>query len=214
MPNPVVIVSSCSAASAYWPDGTRRILAVGRLAAVKGYSRLLSAFHRVALRFPDWSLTILGEGPERRALEQQVRELDLEGRVSMPGNVNSPSDWMAEADFLVMSSHHEGFPCVLGEAMACGLPVISFDCDSGPRDIIRHEVDGLLVTPDDISGLAAAMERLMSDEGARARMASRATEIRDRYGLEIILNQWDELFRLVCMRQAISCKRVEVTCAE
>jgi glycosyltransferase involved in cell wall biosynthesis len=214
MPNPVVIGESSSNASSYWPDGTRRMLAVGRLAAVKGYDRLLSAFKQVAQRFPDWSLTILGEGPERRNLEQQVRELGLVSRISMPGNVKDPFIWMKEADLLVMSSHYEGFPCVLGEAMACGLPAISFDCDSGPRDIIRHEVDGLLVPPNDVPALASAMERLMSDEGARARLAERASEIMDRYGLEIILQRWDELFRRLCVTQAALHKQGEVRCAE
>jgi glycosyltransferase involved in cell wall biosynthesis len=205
MPNPVVIGESSSVASQYWPNGNRRMLAVGRLAAVKGYDRLLSAFHRVAQRFPDWSLTILGEGPERLKLEKQVRELGLVGRVSMPGNAKNPFDWMEEADFLVMSSHHEGFPCVLGEAMACGLPTISFDCDSGPRDIIRHEVDGLLVPPGDVPALASAMERLMSDEGERAHLAERAPEIMDRYGLESILGRWDDLFgRVRATRTALT----------
>ena len=90
MPNPVVVDDSCSGALPHWPNGTSRLLAVGRLAAVKGYDRLLSAFHLVAQHFPNWSLTILGEGPERRKLEQQVQDLGLAGRVSMPGNAKNP----------------------------------------------------------------------------------------------------------------------------
>jgi glycosyltransferase involved in cell wall biosynthesis len=214
MPNPIVVGESSSEDLPDWPEGSRRMLAVGRLATVKGYDRLLSAFQQVARRFPDWSLTILGEGPERRNLEQQVRALGLMSRISMPGNVKDPFIWMKEADLFVMSSHYEGLPCVLGEAMACGLPAISFDCDSGPRDMIRHEVDGLLVPPNDVPALVNAMERLMSDEGARAGLAKRAPEIMDRYGLKIVLQRWDELFGRLCVTQASTYKQGEVRCAE
>jgi len=214
MPNPVVVGNAASDAPPTWPKGRRRMLAVGRLAAQKGFDRLLLAFALVSGLHPEWSLTILGEGPDRPQLEQQVRELNIEEWVSMPGNVKNPFEWMEQADCFVMSSRYEGFPCVLGEAMACGLPAISFDCDSGPRDIIRHGVDGLLVPQGDVAALASAMRRLMSDENERARLATRAPEVVNRYGLENILHRWDELFARVCRKNDSTYDQSGVKCVE
>ncbi len=197
MPNPVVVEKTTTGILRNWPQAPRRILAVGRLTAQKGFDRLISAFAQISQAYPEWSLTILGEGADRPQLERRIRELDLENRVNMPGTVTNPFDWMAEADFLVMSSRYEGFPCVVGEAMACGLPVVSFDCDSGPRDIIRHGVDGLLVEPNDVDALAAAMARLMADDRQRESMARRAPEVLDRFSLSTVLHRWDRLFARV-----------------
>lgn len=197
MPNPVVVETAATGVPPCWPKECRRILAVGRLTAQKGFDRLITAFAQTCNGHPEWSLTILGEGADRLKLEMQVRALKLVGRINMPGNVRNPFDWMAEADFLVMSSRYEGFPCVLGEAMACGLPVVSFDCNSGPRDIIRHGVDGLLVQPNNVDALASAMVRLMANDSQRQCMARHAPEILGRFSLETILQRWDRIIAKV-----------------
>lgn len=93
-----------------------------------------------------------------------------------------------------MSSRFEGFPNSLVEALAAGCPAVSFDCDTGPRDIIRHETDGFLVPPGDIQALAAAIARLMDDEILRNRFGTRAVEARERFSIEHIGAMWDKLF--------------------
>ena len=170
------------------PPGQQLLLAVGRLDRQKGFSILLDSFATLAPQYPSWHLVILGEGPDRAGLERQVATLGLRGRVTLPGRVGNVGDWYQRADLYVMSSRFEGFPNTLGEAMAYGCAAISYDCDTGPQDIIRPGVDGLLVTPvGDVGGLAR-------DELERKRMAARAIEVRGRYSLAQILNMWDELF--------------------
>lgn len=171
------------------------LLAVGRMDAGKQYDRLLHSFASLSLRFPDWDLVILGEGPERTALERLAAVLGIASRVHLPGQVGNPGDWYCRANLFVMSSRYEGFPNSLAEAMAYGCAAVSYDCDTGPRDIIRHGTDGLLVTPvGDVPALARALGHLMADEPERRRMAARAVEVRERFSMVRILRMWDELF--------------------
>jgi glycosyltransferase involved in cell wall biosynthesis len=178
--------------------GSKQIFAMGRLDPVKGFDLLLEAFCMIAPRYPDWSLTILGEGSEREHLEVLIADSGLTGRVSLPGWVADPFPLLAKADLFVLSSRVEGFPNALCEAMACGIPAVAFDCHSGPADIVRHEVDGLLVPPEDVHALAASMERVMSSPTERARFGRRASEIVQRFGFEDILQRWSDLFQQVC----------------
>jgi glycosyltransferase involved in cell wall biosynthesis len=174
--------------------GRRLLLAVGRLSEEKSVDRLLDAFSSIAPAHPLWDLVVLGEGPLRAALEAQVQKLGLQGRVRLPGRVGNVGDWYARADLYVLSSRVEGFPNTLGEAMAHGCPAVSYDCDTGPRDIIRDGVDGLLVRPvGDVRALAAALGALMADDDQRARMGQQAVNVRERYSMDRVLAMWDRL---------------------
>jgi len=170
------------------------LIAVGRLNSQKGFKDLLLAFSVLAPRFPDWHLTILGEGGCRDLLERMRKELKLEQRVSLPGAVGNIGEWYEEADLYVMSSLFEGFPNTLIEAMAYGLPVVSVDCDTGPRDIIRHEVDGLLIPQNNNEALVEALATLMSDKLLRHQYSMRAVEIRQRLSMGRIAAMWEKLF--------------------
>ena len=180
------------------------LLAVGRLNAVKNYEVLTRAFAELAGKYPDWDLVILGEGPERALLESGVRNRELEGRVFMPGIAGNVGTWFARADLYVMTSRSEGFPSALAEALAHGLPAVSFDCNTGPRDIIRHEIDGLLVPPDDEAALVAALDHVMGDADLRKQFAARALDARDRFSLEKIAGMWEALFRELSDTQSVS----------
>lgn len=173
------------------------VAAMGRLIPVKGYDMLLPAFARCAAKHPDWTLLILGDGAERANLTALARELGVSERVLMPGTIQNPMPVLRRADFFVMSSRFEGMPMAVLEALACGLPVVSFDCPTGPREVIRDGIDGLLVPPENIEALATAMDRLMSDPAERRRLAERAPEVLERFGADVVMAKWDALISRV-----------------
>ena len=113
----------------------------------------------------------------------------------LAGEVGNLPDWYRRAHLFALSSRHEGFPNVLLEAMAHGLACVSFDCEAGPRNIIRDGVDGLLVKDQDVGALAAALGRLMDDRDARTLYANRAVEVRERLGMSRILGMWRDLIK-------------------
>jgi glycosyltransferase involved in cell wall biosynthesis len=195
IPNPIEAVPVRSGGVSVKEEKT--IIAMGRLSREKGFDLLLAAFSCVADRHPDWRVKILGDGPLRSDLETQAARLNLSSRIQFTGALSNPYPELKSADLFVFSSRFEGFGNALCEAMACGLPVISFDCPSGPREIIRNGVDGLLVPSENISQLAASMNRLMSDPEERRRLASRAPEITERLGLNRVLDLWNQLFEQV-----------------
>jgi GalNAc-alpha-(1->4)-GalNAc-alpha-(1->3)-diNAcBac-PP-undecaprenol alpha-1,4-N-acetyl-D-galactosaminyltransferase len=192
VPNPVVLPPDLPRRSRQLV-GDRSLIAMGRLVPQKGFDLLFRAMATLKDRHPEWSLNILGEGKLRLQLESLRHELGLEHRIHLIGRVQNPHELLQQADIFVMSSRFEGFPNALCEAMACGLPVISTDCPNGPREIIRDNVDGILVPSEDISALAIAMDRLMSDEAERDRLARAAPEVAQRFGLETVMRMWESL---------------------
>lgn len=167
----------------------RFILAIGRLSEQKGFDLLLEAYYRAGLVGAGWRLVILGEGPEREALEGQARALGIGDMVSFPGFVDI-GPFLRKAGFFVLSSRYEGFPNVLMEAMQLGLPCISFDCPSGPRDLVTNEQNGLLLPPQDVSSLSAALARLAADPELRARLGSGAAGVNQQFSQARIYGKW------------------------
>ena len=177
------------------------ILAVGKLHEQKGFDLLISAFHRIAQHMPGWMLVILGKdvktGNQRQNLQLQIDELNLNERVIMPGCAGNISDWYRRSDIFVLSSRYEGFPNVLLEAMANGCSCISYDCDTGPSEIIINEQNGLLIPPEDVDSLTKAMERLIKDEKLRAHIAVNAIKVRENFSENKIMGMWIQFFEEV-----------------
>lgn len=191
VPNPALAPESGDGAPA-GREG-RWIVAMGRLTRQKGFDLLLRAFARCASGHRGWSLVILGEGEERARLSALRDSLGLAGTVELPGQVENPTEWLRRADLFVLPSRFEGFPNALLEAMALGLAAIAADCPSGPAEIVEHGRSGLLVPPEDVDALAAAMHRLMGDEEERRRLGSRAVEITRRYDPGRVTDLWERV---------------------
>lgn len=172
-----------------------RIIAMGRLVPQKGFDMLIDAFSIVAGRYPEWSVDIWGEGPEREPLRSRIAANNLNDKVRLCGISRNTSETFLNGDIFVLSSRFEGFPLVLGEAMAAGLAVISFDCPSGPAEMINDGKNGILVARDSIEGLAAAMERLMRDADERRRLSEQARSITLQFGTEPVVRRWEELIK-------------------
>lgn len=198
MPNIEVIPNAAMFMGTRQTDMTnKRILAVGRLDYQKGFDRLLEAWHIVQQHpeFSDWRLDIFGQGEWHDRLEQTIRRYGLEQQTAINPPTSDIGSEYARSSMLVMSSNYEGFPMVMIEAMAGGLPVVAFDFLCGPKDIIRHEQNGLIVPNGNIPALAKAMMQLMASEPLRQKLSVNARKITQTYSEEQVMKQWVGLFR-------------------
>jgi GalNAc-alpha-(1->4)-GalNAc-alpha-(1->3)-diNAcBac-PP-undecaprenol alpha-1,4-N-acetyl-D-galactosaminyltransferase len=172
----------------------KTIFAMGRLVPQKGFDLLLQSFSHIHARFPDWGVVILGEGPDRAALESQRDAVGLHDKIALPGRVMNPFPVLASGDIFAFSSRYEGQGLALAEAMACGLPAVSYDCPSGPAFIIDDNVNGILVPEQDVAGFANALATLMGDDALRAQYGTDATKVRDTFAPDRIVAEWHDLF--------------------
>lgn len=172
----------------------RRVIAAGRLVYQKGFDMLIDAWAIVAKPHPDWTLDIFGAGEEQQRLEQQIQRLGLEGRVRLNRPTPDILKEYSRSDMLVVSSRFEGFSLVLVEAMSCGTPCISFDCQYGPSEVIRDREDGLLVENGNIGQLATTICHLIENDEERLRYGRRAAENITRYRPENVMPMWTDLF--------------------
>lgn len=172
-----------------------RIVAAGRLVPQKGVDLLLHAFAGLAAGHPDWSMDIYGQGPQRDELESLRDRLGLGERVRLPGFTSRLGAHLRQADIMVLPSRFEGFPNVLCEALARGVPAVAADCPCGPADIMVPEENGLLVPPEDAPALARALDRLINDPALRRRLAANAPDVLRRFPLKGFLDSWEALFQ-------------------
>jgi glycosyltransferase involved in cell wall biosynthesis len=169
------------------------LIGMGRLSHEKGFDILIGIFRKLTDRYPQWDLILLGEGSERTKLDAVINQYGLGQRVLLPGNIRNPYPILKQCQIFILSSRTEGLPMALIEALACGLPSISFDCQSGPAEIIHNDINGILVPDKDTDGLQRAMENLMSDDAKCKRLASQAPASTERFRLDRIMQEWEQL---------------------
>lgn len=196
IPNPVRLpIQDCPPFLDQKPySGKLTLLAVGRLSKQKQFDHAIKAFAKLQPAHPQWQLIILGEGEERSYLENLVGALNMQSSIHLPGRAGNMGNWYALGDALILSSRYEGFPNVLVEAMGHGLAVVSYNCDTGPKDIIDHGKDGLLVRADDLDHLTTTLDMLMSNPTLRNSLSQAAKAVADRYTLNAVAGQWESLF--------------------
>ena len=190
IPNPmtaeVTVRSDCLGSKA---------IAAGRLVPQKNFSSLISVWKRVAERYPHWTLEIWGTGGQEKMLREIIEKNGLEAKVILKGYASDIHTEMSHASIYLMTSLFEGFPLVLIEAMSVGLPIISYWCPTGPRDLITEGENGFLIQPNDEDGFAEKVCELMGDRELRVKMGENALRISENYRMERIIGMWMDLFR-------------------
>lgn len=171
------------------------VMAVGRYDYQKGFDRLIDAWAIVCSKFVDWKLEIIGDGNLRSDMLKQIASKGLNEQIILKRiPANEMKEAYMNASIFVLSSRYEGLPMVLLEAQAAGLPIVSFACKCGPKDVVKDGIDGYLVEEGDVNALASRLISLMDDEITRKKMGSVAFSSSDKYAEERIMTQWTDLF--------------------
>lgn len=173
---------------------SKKAISVGRLGPGKRYDYLIRAWRGIVDRFPDWTIHVYGQGPQEADLKELIAAERLNNNFFIEKPVSDIHDKYLESSFFVMTSAFEGLPMVLIEALACGLPAISFDCPVGPSEIITHEKDGFLVEDGNITALVERMSELISDAERRQGMGTIARENVVRFHPDTVMQKWKDLF--------------------
>ena len=175
------------------------IVSMGRLVYPKGFQYLIRAFALLKEEFFDWKVDIYGNGHDRELLQKEINELSLLRHIFLKEPTQEVESVMLESSIFVLPSLYDGFGLVLTEAMACGVPCVSFDCECGPSDIIKDKVDGFLVPPKDTQVLAEKMKLLIADKNLRIKMGHAAAKNVKRFDVSIIMNRWKKYFNEILL---------------
>ncbi|MFI5807741.1 glycosyltransferase [Streptomyces sp. NPDC051561] len=175
----------------------KNVVSIGRLSHEKGIDMLLSIWAEVSPRHPDWTLRVYGTGDREAALHQQAEDLEISSTVQWLGRTSDVPGALREGSVFVLTSRAEGFPLAPMEAMATAVPCVAFDMAPGMREIVNHEVDGLLARPGNVDEFAAMLSRLIEEQDLRDKMGDTARENIQRFSAEKVTDRWEELFGLL-----------------
>lgn len=173
-------------------ENTKIVLAIGRLTHIKGFDMLLEAWLQVSKVVPDWKLKIVGEGEDRAKLTAFIEKNELTDSVELVGNTDDVSQYYKQAEIFCLSSRFEGFPMVLLETLAFGLPVVSFNCDTGPAEVLK-DTGSILVAQNDINQLATSLVSMINNEEKRKKISLKSKEKAEMYQPQNIISQWVSL---------------------
>lgn len=168
------------------------IISVGRLTKVKGFDSLIKAWSLIEKENPTWKLYIIGSGEEKENLLKDIKRFNLVNIRIIPFT-NNILDFYKKASIYVLSSRYEGFPMVLLEAKSCALPIISFNCKTGPKEIITNEVDGILVENQNVKQLAKAMNNLIKNDKVRYSYSMNSKESVEKFSIKNIVDKWEKI---------------------
>ncbi|QFG53718.1 glycosyltransferase family 4 protein [Chryseobacterium sp.] len=192
------IYNFSSFAATHSADVTRkRAIAVGKLDAQKGFDLLIDAWAQHKEELHNWTLDIYGQGEWKEKLSQKISFHELEGKIKLMGVSENIQEEMLNSSMFLFSSRFEGFALVFVEAMTCGLPVVSFDCPEGPAELIENDKNGILVPAEDVESFGKAITRLADREDLRRIMGSNAKKKAAEFSKEVIMRQWDGLFKTI-----------------
>lgn len=179
----------------------KSVLMVGRYNDAKGYNYLIPAWDIVHKRHPDWILNVYGSGEMRELIDNWINERNLQSTIILHEPVTNIMEKYLESSICVLSSLYEGFPLVILEGMACGVPFVSFDCPYGPRTIIKDGEDGLVVEYLNSQALAEGICHLIEDEPLRKKMGAQARKNILRYSKDVVMKQWVDLFESLTKKE-------------
>ncbi len=190
IPNPITYIPK----ELSFSKSPNRIIAVGRLHAQKGFDLLIQAYSLIAYKIPEWHIDIFGNGIDEKNLRKMIHDKKLDDKIFLKGITNEIFKEYCQSQFLVLSSRYEGFGLVLGEAMACAIPCVSFRCEYGPEDIISNNIDGLLVDDGNVNELADKILWMATHPEERTSMGANARIKVQNYNKETIMKLWISLF--------------------
>lgn len=189
IPNPLTFSSSKVAKLE-----NKKVISVGRLEYQKGYDILIEVWNLVIKKHEDWILEIYGEGNERKKLEEKIKKFHLEKNIFLKGAVKNIEKKYLESSIYIMTSRFEGMPMVLLEAAVLGLPIVSFDCPCGPKDIIINEINGYISKFGEREDMANKINALIENEELRRKMGKEIKKESLKYKEEEIMKQWEKLY--------------------
>ena len=172
----------------------KKIISVGRLCYQKNYPLLIQVAQKVLKDYPEWTWDIYGEGKDRPEIERMIQENNLEKKIFLKGQVVDLYKYYPQYDFLVMTSRYEGFGMVLVEAMQNALPVVAFDVECGPREIIDNEINGFLIPPFDDKKMTECIENLCASKELRKKLSANTVYKTKKFDIKNISKQWIDIF--------------------